>query len=293
VSVRERAQLGGRTALAPSTHMKLGLNGSISSVSTRHVIERLDVLISEGRSVLRTYNQHGNIDRYDLWWTEAKNFLSVNLPELVPKFTTIVPKYRDALLSEPFGRAAYNLIQEHLEVLLLAKSTLLDAVETADRRKLQDAIAAFFRDSEKACEDYEKNVFLMTRFQPGNETLGQLDRLMRDTLASAGLVGHRADDRCYTADRSLWDNVCTYMQCCSRGIAVLEDIIVEEFNPNVALEYGFMRGLGKPVLLLKERRFHPRADILGTLWEEFDILRLDQTVPTAIDRWLNDIGSKR
>jgi hypothetical protein len=33
-----------------------------------------------------------------------------------------------------------------------------------------------------------------------------------------------------------------------------------------------MRALGKPVLLLKEKRMKPRADILGTLWEEFDIL---------------------
>ena len=80
------------------------------------------------------------------------------------------------------------------------------------------------------------------------------------------------------------------MQCCSLGIAVLEDIIVEEFNPNVALEYGFMLGLGKPTLLLKERRFRPRADILGTLWEESDILRLDETVPKAICRWLDDVG---
>lgn len=261
-------------------------------MSTRHVVERLDALISQGRGVLGTYGQRGNIDRYDLWWTEAKNFLSVNLPELVSKFTTIAPKYRDALLVEPFGRASYNLIQEHLEVLLLARATLLDSFETGERRKLQDPIAAFFRDAKNGCEDYEKNVFLMTRFQPGNETLEQIDRLIRGKLASASLVGHRADDRCYTSDRSLWDNVCTYMQCCSRGIAVLEDIIVEEFNPNVALEYGFMRGLGKPVLLLKERRFRPRADILGTLWEEFDILRLDQTVPSAIDRWLNDIGAK-
>ena len=197
------------------------------------------------------------------------------------------------MLAEPFGRANYNLIQEHLEVLLLAHGELLDSVEIGDRRKLQDSIAAFFRDFENGCQDYEKNVFLMTRYQRGSETLEQLDRLIRHTLAAAGLVGHRADDRCYTADRNLWDNVCTYMHCCRLGIAVLEDIVVDEFNPNVALEYGYMRGLEKPVLLLKERRFHPRADILGTLWEEFDILQLDQTVPAAVDRWLNDIGPIR
>jgi len=261
-------------------------------MSTRYLIERLDEFIAEGRGVLRTYNQRGNIDRYDLWWTEVKNFLSVNLQDLIPKFTCIAPKYRDGLIANPYGIANYNLIQEHLEVLLFAKGRLLESTKPAERRKLQDSIDAFLQDSERRCDLYEKNVFMMTRFQPGNETLDKLDRLIRATLTSAGLVGHRADDRCYAADRNLWDNVCTYMECCSRGIAVLEDIIVEEFNPNVALEYGYMRGLGKPVLLLKERRFQPRADILGTLWNEFDMLRLEQTVPIAIDQWLSDIGLK-
>ena len=56
-----------------------------------------------------------------------------------------------------------------------------------------------------------------------------------------GLMGHRADDRCYPNDRNLWDNVCTYMFCCKYGVHILEDIMADEFNPNVALEYGFMR----------------------------------------------------
>jgi len=80
------------------------------------------------------------------------------------------------------------------------------------------------------------------------------------------------------------------MLCCKYGVAVLEDIITDEFNPNVALEYGFMRALGKPTLLLKERRFNPRADILGTLWREFDILDIDHSVPEALNRWLDDLG---
>ena len=105
-----------------------------------------------------------------------------------------------------------------------------------------------------------------------------------------GLRGHRADDKCYPGDRNLWDNVCTYMIGCKYGIALLEDIIADEFNPNVALEYGFMRALGKPTLLLKERRFKARADILGTLWEEFDILDIETSITSAVSRWLRDVG---
>ena len=73
-------------------------------------------------------------------------------------------------------------------------------------------------------------------------------------------------------------------------VAVLENIIADEFNPNVALEYGFMRALGKPTLLLKERRLKPRADILGTVWHEFDILDIRRSVTAALGKWLDDVG---
>lgn len=156
--------------------------------------------------------------------------------------------------------------------------------------KLSESVRQMFADKQKRCQDYDRNVFIMTRFQPSNRTLEQLDDILRSSLLARGLVGHRADDRCYPNDRNLWDNVCTYMLGCKYGVAVLEDILAEDFNPNVALEYGFMRALGKPTLLLKERRFKPRADILGTLWHEFDVLDIQHTVPSAIDKWLDDIG---
>lgn len=52
-----------------------------------------------------------------------------------------------------------------------------------------------------------------------------------------------------------------------------------------------MRALGKPTLLLKERRFKARADILGTVWNEFDILDIQATVAGAIEKWLDDIDA--
>jgi hypothetical protein len=156
--------------------------------------------------------------------------------------------------------------------------------------KLEQPINLFFTDTVRRCENYEKNVFIMTRFQPGNRTLEDIDDAVRDSLAARGLVAHRSDDRVYPADRNLWDNVCTYMFCCKYGIAILEDIISDEFNPNVALEYGFMRALGKSTLLLKEVRFEPRADIIGTLWEPFDILDVKSSIASAVNRWLNDLG---
>lgn len=156
--------------------------------------------------------------------------------------------------------------------------------------KLKESIKQFINDFDNKCNNYNKNVFIMTRFRKGNETLENLDKTIRGALDVLGLCGHRADNRCYPIDRNLWDNVCTYMICCKYGIAVLENIIEDEFNPNVALEYGFMRALGKPTLLLKEKRFKPRADILGTIWEPFDILNLKISIWEALRKWAKDLG---
>jgi hypothetical protein len=139
--------------------------------------------------------------------------------------------------------------------------------------------------------DYERNVFIMTRFVPENRLLGELDEELRRALCRRGLNGVRADDRVYPVDQQLWKNVCVYMLCCAGGVAILEDRVRDEFNPNVALEYGFMRALDKPTLLLKDVGFRNlRADILGTLHGEFDITDVARTLPGPIDQWVRDRG---
>lgn len=139
--------------------------------------------------------------------------------------------------------------------------------------------------------DYARNVFIMTRFVAGNRLLAQLDETLRKTLCQHGLTGLRADDRVYPIGRELWRNVCVYMLGCKYGVAVLEDRVADEFNPNVALEYGFMRALAKPVLLLADSGFRRlRADVVGTLREEFDLTDIGATLPPALERWIRDLG---
>lgn len=138
---------------------------------------------------------------------------------------------------------------------------------------------------------YDRNVFIMTRFDEGDRLLRQLDEQLRKALCRHGLIGLRADDKMYPSDDQLWKNVCVYMLCCKYGVAVLEDRAKDEFNPNVALEYGFMRALDKRALLLTDRGFRNlRADIVGTLREEFDITDLAGTLAAPIERWIRSLG---
>lgn|SRR5262249_50903888 len=60
----------------------------------------------------------------------------------------------------------------------------------------------------------------------------------------------RADHKAYS--ESLWENVTLYMSACDLGIAVFEQLVEKDYNPNVSLELGHMLASGKKVLLLKD-----------------------------------------
>lgn len=80
------------------------------------------------------------------------------------------------------------------------------------------------------------------------------------------------------------------------GIAVLENFCKYEFNLKVAMEFGFMKALGREVILLKDRNFqHVRADILGHLRSEFDFSSeesMKTSVEESIYRWLADKATR-
>jgi hypothetical protein len=145
---------------------------------------------------------------------------------------------------------------------------------------------------------YESSVFVMMKFPDGlPENHAKLVNRIYEVIASAlgayGLVARRADKKQYEPD--LWNNLCDYMLGCHFGLAVLEDSGANEMNPNVALEYGFMKALNKEVGLLREKNFkHDRADLIGKLVKSFGIgegLVLDEeSVKKAIQDWMIDCG---
>jgi hypothetical protein len=123
------------------------------------------------------------------------------------------------------------------------------------------------------CDDspFERNVFVMMKFPDRRSMKRSHLRLLediweaiRDEAARYGLTAHRADQRSY--HDQLWENICVYIIGSKYGIAVLEDDVASELNPNVALEYGFMKALDHPVALLRSSTFHHgRADLSGKL----------------------------
>jgi hypothetical protein len=178
----------------------------------------------------------------------------------------------------------------------LEDSILPEVLRQLDREKgvipenlahLAPLMCEFYKDH----PDYEQNVFLMMRFKE-TEHFEEITRVVRGTLRRYGLHVLRADDKEYSED--LWANVCVYALGCKCGVAVFEEIDEREFNPNIALEPGFMMAQGKRCLLLKDKRM-PKlpTDVMGKLYKTFDSYKIPQTIARQLRSWLVDIGVKQ
>lgn len=142
-----------------------------------------------------------------------------------------------------------------------------------------------------AVAPFEKSVFVMTKFPaannpaPVNAQLDSVIKSVRKAVSDRGYCARLASDNAYHP--ILWDNVELYLLGCSRGIAIVEDKYLPELNPNVAMEWGWMRGIGRNVLYLVEKDFKKkRADWGGLIESQFDWANPDPDIKTAVDAWL-------
>lgn len=155
--------------------------------------------------------------------------------------------------------------------------------ESASDPELASGLETFRRDHEG-----KKTAFIMMQFAT-TKAHGEVVASLRAALAPHGIVGLRADDKQYMDD--LFPNVKVYMHGCDFGVAVFERITADDFNPNVSLEVGYMIGMRKDVLLLKDSTLKTLpTDLTGRLYREFDTQDIPSTVPKVTEKWLRDKG---
>jgi nucleoside 2-deoxyribosyltransferase len=112
---------------------------------------------------------------------------------------------------------------------------------------------------------------------------------IRETLKKRGILALRADDKQHMDD--FFPNIKTYMHACDFGVAVFDRITEDDFNSNVSLEVGYMLGMGKTVLLLKDKTLkYLQTDLKGKLYKQFDTTDIDNVMPPQIEKWLSDKG---
>ena len=146
--------------------------------------------------------------------------------------------------------------------------------------------------------NYDQSVFIMTKFpdENGDKTKNaELERVLNaiTTAIEACDFTPRVARFPNNYHLGLWDNVELHMLGSSRGVAVVQDKYVDELNPNVMMEWGWMRGMGKGVFFLLEKDFRNknfRADLGDLLSEEFAWNAPEKDVEKGIARFLRGPG---
>jgi TIR domain len=181
-------------------------------------------------------------------------------------------------------------IKRGLERRAEHKKQVADTLVLPGYEHLVNGVRHFHQDT-----PYDKSVFVMMKFPDPQlsdvhrQLLNDIWRVVSDTVAQRGLKARRADLGTYYDQ--LWENVCVHMFGSKYGMAILEDHVAAELNPNVTLEYGFMKALNRSVGLFRAADFrHDRADLTGKLAKTFSIdanHKLDETsLKSAIQDWL-------
>ena len=140
---------------------------------------------------------------------------------------------------------------------------------------------------------FEKSVFIMTKFPDGKTdkdlALIALINSVKAGISAAGMTPRIAT---FGYHEMLWPNVELFLLGCERGVAIVEDSYRSELNPNVALEWGWMKGVGRKVFFLVEQDFaHQRADWQGLLSQTFVWGAPDAGLRDSITTWL--IGKEK
>jgi hypothetical protein len=137
---------------------------------------------------------------------------------------------------------------------------------------------------------YESSVFIMTKFPEGK---GAKDKALQAVIEAVKLgikdAGMHPRIAQFGYHDMLWPNVELYLLGCARGVAIVEDHYRKELNPNVALEWGWMKGMGKRVFFLMEEKFASgRADWNGLLSQTFSWKTPGNGIREAIQKWLTN-----
>ncbi|HHQ4900498.1 TPA: hypothetical protein ACSP3M_001752 [Aeromonas veronii] len=222
-------------------------------------------LSTHGRLDLQSLVHQVRIEVGEVAWAFSCP-LNVALPELEDYIQTIVQQYVNSVLQSQ-QKPSKNISSEAVSMPEIASGL------------------------EKFRADYpigKKTAFIIMQF--GNTKPHQaIVTTIKDTLKKHGITALRADDKEYMDD--LFPNIKTYMHACDFGVAVYDRITEDDFNPNVSLEVGYMLGMGKNVLLLKDKTLKSlQTDLTGKLYKAFDTTDIDNTMPQHIEKWLTDRG---
>lgn len=137
----------------------------------------------------------------------------------------------------------------------------------------------------KFYEKYGHNAIFV--IMPFREELNKVYETIKDIFTSKGYSAIRADEKEFTND--LWENVRVYLECCNVAVAVFDKNDQDNYNPNVAIEVGYMLSKGNKVCLLKDKKL-PKlpSDLISKMYKEYDSDDVEGTLPEQLELWIRD-----
>ncbi len=169
------------------------------------------------------------------------------------------------------------IIDSHIKIF---EKTL----QSIEDKSLPYVIKDRVKDYKKQYEN-KKTAFIMSSFSSNHNTI---IKVIKETLDKYSIEGFIVEN---IKEKYLLQNIEVYMHGCDFGIGVFTQIDDNKFNSNTSLEVGYMMGLNKNVLLLKEIHFERlQSDLDGLLWEPFDAFNIESTIPKVLEKWLRDMN---
>lgn len=199
----------------------------------------------------------------------------------------LMDEFRIGYLSVREIEPVINLIKNMSEIVHRPETAIYDKFEAC-----RSGIKRLLQNS-----SYEKNVFIITPFRE-DARYREMVRTIKDELAKSGLRAWIASEM--RLDKNLWTNVQCFMLGCKYGIAIFTrteersgDVIQVRkniYNPNISIEAGFMLSRGKEVLLLKDKQIDKLpTDIVGSLYEDFDLDDAERSIRAVLSEWVKGI----
>lgn len=192
-----------------------------------------------------------------------------------------------AISGEELNAYIKNISNEYIQSEIQSNKNNIDgriSEEAMNVPEIASGLEKFRGDHPKG----KKTAFIIMQFGSTTAHVQLVDAIKLE-LSKYNIIALRADDKEYMDD--LFSNIKTYMYGCDFGIAIFERITEDNFNPNVSLEVGYMMGMGKQVLLLKDKSLSSlHTDLAGKLYKQFDIFDIQSSLSTHIGKWLSDKG---
>jgi hypothetical protein len=176
-----------------------------------------------------------------------------------------------------------------IEVEMLEKDrmdVLQDLVKFPPHHLQYAALLEKFR--ETTTTPYRLRVFIMTKYCDGADA--KLDAQLQNVINTVKAAVQAEAYHPYLAAETklhdnVWENVECLMLACARGIAIVENRFNPKLNPNVAMEWGWMRAMKKPVLYLIEKAVTAeqiQPDVMGLIRSRFDWDNPEADIPRLI-----------